>query len=81
MEIVGWLGSILFAACGLPQAIECYRTGHARGLAWPFLIMWFLGEVFTLAYIIPNPNWPLIFNYTINLVFLVVILRYKFRPR
>ncbi len=81
MEIVGWIGSFLFAACGLPQAVTCWRTGHAQGLAWGFLLMWLLGEVLTLIYILPKLDWPLIFNYSVNLAFLAVMLRYKLFPR
>lgn len=81
METIGWIGSALFAMCGVPQAIQCYRAGHARGLAWGFLGMWFFGEILTLAYILPKLDWPLIFNYTFNLALLLVIIRYKLLPK
>lgn len=81
MELLGWIGSFMFAACGLPQAIECWRAGHSRGLAWGFLGLWAGGEILTLAYILPKMDWPLIFNYAVNLVFLGVMLYYKIRPR
>lgn len=81
LETIGWIGSILFAICGLPQAISCIKTGHARGLDWGFLLAWTLGEIFTLIYIWPKSDWPLIFNYSLNLMFLCVILRYKIFER
>lgn len=81
MEMIGWIGSFLFAACGLPQAWECWKNGHARGLAWGFLGMWLGGEILTLIYILPKLDWPLVFNYTVNLAFLGVMLRYKLFPR
>jgi uncharacterized protein with PQ loop repeat len=80
MEIIGWIGGILLAFCGLPQAIESYRTKSSAGLTWAFLIMWFLGEIFIIVYIIPKWQWPLIFNYTANLIFLSIILYYKIKP-
>jgi len=80
MEIIGWIGGILLAFCGLPQAIESYRTKSSNGLTWGLLLMWFWGEVFTIIYVIPKWHWPLIFNYTANIVFLAVILYYKIRP-
>ena len=80
MEIIGWIGSILLAFCGLPQAIESYRTKSSDGLTWGLLLMWFWGEIFTIIYIIPKWHWPLIFNYTANIIFLLVILYYKIRP-
>jgi uncharacterized protein with PQ loop repeat len=81
MEIIGWLGAVLFAICGLPQAIQCYKDGHARGLNWFFLLAWFWGEVLTIIYVWPKSDYPLLFNYSLNLVFLVVIIRYKIKER
>lgn len=81
MELIGWIGSILFAACGIPQAYESFKKGHSNGLTWAFLLMWLGGEILTLAYIIPKMDWPLLFNYINNLICLLVILRYKIKPR
>lgn len=81
METIGWIGSILFAVCGLPQAIQCYKDGHSRGLNWFFLICWFGGEVFTIIYVWPKGDIPLLFNYFLNLGFLGIMLRYKIKER
>lgn len=81
MEIFGWIGSALFAMCGLPQAAQSAREGHSRGLSWLFLLMWFFGEVFTLVYVWPKMDVPLLANYCTNMVFLLVILFYKLFPR
>lgn len=81
MEIVGWIGAILFALCGLPQAIHCYREGHSRGLSWGFLSMWLGGELFTIAYVLPKGDIPLLFNYFVNLVFLGVMVKFKIWER
>ena len=81
MEIIGWIGAVLFALSGIPQAWECYRTGNARGLAWGFVALWAGGELFTLAYILNRGDLPLIFNYAVNFVVLAVILRYKIWER
>lgn len=81
METIGWIGSILLAFCGLPQAIESWRTKNSDGLTWSFLLMWGMGEVFTIIYILPKWHWPLIFNYTANLIFIGIILYYKIKPR
>jgi uncharacterized protein with PQ loop repeat len=81
MEYIGWIGSILLAFCGLPQAIESYKTKNSDGLTWGFLIMWGLGEIFTIIYIIPKWHWPLIFNYTANIIFISIIVYYKIKPK
>ena len=81
MEIIGWTGSALFALCGLPQAVQSAREGHSHGLSWLFLLMWFWGEVFTMIYVWPKMDYPLLANYLTNMVFLVIILFYKISPR
>jgi len=81
MEIIGWLGSILLAFCGLPQAIESYRTKSSEGLTWGFLFMWFVGEILTIIYILPQMVLPLLFNYTANVIFLSIIIYYKINPK
>lgn len=81
MEFVGWLGAVLFAICGLPQAIQCAKDGHARGLNWFFLLAWLGGEVLTIAYVLPKMDIPLLANYFVNLIFLLIMLRYKIWER
>jgi|APGre2960657468_1045069.scaffolds.fasta_scaffold103533_2 uncharacterized protein with PQ loop repeat len=81
LEYSGWIGSFLFALCGLPQAIQSYTDKHSDGLNWLFIIAWFFGEIFTLVYIIPKGDIPLIVNYSVNLVFVLVIAYYKLYPR
>ena len=77
MENIGWLGSILLAFCGLPQAIESIKTKSSEGLTWGFIGMWFIGEICTFIYILPKMDLPLLFNYTANIIFLSIIIYYK----
>ena len=81
LETVGWLGGILLAACGLPQAIKSYRQKHSYGLSIWFLYMWLGGEVLVLVYVLPKWHWPLIFNYAANILLVIVILYYKIWPK
>ena len=81
MDAIGWLGSILFALCGLPQAIKSYKEKHSNGLAWGFLLMWLWGEIFTFAYVLPKMDYPLLANYVVNFLFLIVIIWYKLFPK
>jgi len=82
IEFIGWFGSLLLAFCGLPQAIVAIRKGNAEGIDTLFLLSWFLGEVFTLTYIFYSTfRWPLIFNYTANIVFILIIFYFKYYPR
>jgi uncharacterized protein with PQ loop repeat len=81
--MLGWLGSIMLAFCGLPQAIKTLKDGHSKGLDAFFLLLWTFGEIFTLIAICntaPNLLY-LLFNYGLNIVFLSVIWYYRFFPR
>ena len=83
MKLIGILGSALFAICGFPQALACYRQGHARGLDPWFLWAWLLGEVLTGIYVYSTVDapWILLSNYMVNGMFLLVIFRFKYMER
>lgn len=77
LEVVGWVGSMLLAFCALPQAVESWRTKSSRGVTWGLLWMWGLGEILTFAYVWPKMEIPLLFNYSVNIALLGVIVYYK----
>lgn len=81
LETIGWIGSIAFAFCTLPQAFLSYKQGHSKGISNGLLILWSIGEFCTLAYVLPKHDWPLIFNYCCNLLFMSIIVYFKVRPR
>ena len=81
IETIGWIGAVAFAICGAPQAYKSWKEGHAHGLAWSFLVLWYIGELFGLVYVIALLSYPLIFNYAFNVILVTVILRYKVFPR
>jgi uncharacterized protein with PQ loop repeat len=79
-ELLGWLGAFLLAFCGLPQAIDSFKNKSSYGVTWGLLLMWGSGEIFALLYVLPTMQWPLLFNYSANLLFLSVIIYYKIWP-
>lgn len=79
-EALGWSGSILLAFCGLPQAVQSWRTGSSSGVNWGLISMWGVGEVLAMLYVLPRMDWPLLFNYAANIVFISVIAYYKVWP-
>lgn len=81
LDVIGWVGSICFAVCAVPQAWQSWRQGHGEGLSWFFLGLWLAGELLVTIYIIPKQDWPLLFNYAVNMLCLAVIFKYKLRPR
>lgn len=79
-EILGWIGSIAFALSAIPQMFKSYKDKNSDGLAWGLLILWIVGELFSLLYVLPLNQYPMITNYIVNLIFLFVILYYKINP-
>lgn len=80
IETIGWIGSLLLAYCALPQVILTIRTKSAKGISWGFLLMWSIGEILTFIYIVSTTmSPPLLINYGLNIIFLVIIIFYKLR--
>lgn len=79
MDTLGWVGSLLLAFCGLPQAIKSIKEKHSDGISPVFLFMWGAGEVLTFGYVYDKLDLPLMANYAANIVFVGVIAWYKVR--
>ena len=85
LEVSGWIGSIMFALCGLPQAIKIWQTKSANDLSWMFLVMWAIGEVLTSSYVLitniklNNYQYPLLINYILNGIVLIYLIYGKIK--
>lgn len=80
-EILGWLGSICLAICGIPQAWQSIKDKHSHGISWGFVLLWAFGEIFALAYVYDKLDLPLLLNYATNILILAVILYFKINPK
>ena len=86
-EAIGWLGSILFATCAIPQVVKTWKTKRADDLSWLFLLFWLFGEIFTIIYIVVDDlsrqitHYPLYINYAFNtvLVFYLIYAKASYR--
>jgi uncharacterized protein with PQ loop repeat len=77
IDLLGWVGSLCLGLCALPQAYHSWRTKSSAGLSLTFLLLWIVGEIATLAYILlTTAQLPLIVNYTVNLICLLIIIKY-----
>ena len=81
LSIIGWLGSICLAICGVPQAWTSYKDKHSHGISWAFLLLWAFGEIFALAYVYDKLDLPLLMNYSVNILILSIILYFKLKPQ
>ncbi len=81
IDIIGWLGNIIFAVSGIPQAFRCIKQGHAKGVSRGMILLSLLGEILAITYALlkPLPN-ALLLNYFVNLFSLMIILYYRFFP-
>ena len=84
-EIIGWMGSILLAVCGLPQVIHTFKTQKVDDLNEFFIWLWFSGEVLTFWYIIVDDitnqiyHIPMYFNYLFNIIMVFYLIYAKYR--
>ncbi len=81
LDVIGWLGSFCFAICASPQAIKSIKQGHSNGVVTEFLLMWMAGSIFTMIYMWPKQDWPILTSLFFNLLFITAIVYYKIWPR
>ena len=82
-QALGWLGSLAFMLCAIPQAVQCWRQGHARGISPTFLCIWLIGEVCMLTAVPMQCGWVpwLMMGYIGNTACLLIIFHYYLFPR
>lgn len=74
--VVGWIASFCFMFSGAPAAYEAYMT---KICTVPFgtLLLWTIGEICALFYILPKKDLPLLVNYVVNLLFIGIMWYYR----
>ena len=78
MELIAYIGGILLTICGIPEVIRTIKDKRCH-LGWPFLLLWFFGEIFMLIYSLDLKSNPLIMNYLFNTVIVGIMLCYKIK--
>jgi uncharacterized protein with PQ loop repeat len=78
MELIAYIGGILLTICGIPEVIRTIKDKQCH-LGWPFLLLWFFGEVFMLIYSVDLKSYPLIMNYLFNTIIVGIMLYYKIK--
>lgn len=79
MELVAWSGAFLLSFCSVPELYKAYKTKKCS-LTWSFLMMWLVGEIFTLIPILSRDlGLFLVFNYTLNIAIISALCYYKLR--
>ncbi len=84
IEVLGAIGSVCFAVCGVPAAISALRH-KTVDYDWTFLGLWALGELSMIGYALGTWQPWLLLNYGGNGLCLVIIIYYNkkggLRPR
>ena len=82
-DYIGWLGSVAFALCGIPQAWECHKHRSAAGINPIFVCLWLVGELCYIISVLMKFGWVIwmMFNYTANLFSIAVIVFYLINDR
>jgi len=80
---IGWLGNFLLSICVAPLVWQTLWDGCYHGNR-VFLWVWFLGELLSFFYVLFLPDTlhllPLLFNYSANILGLLVVLRFAYWP-
>lgn len=76
MQLIGWVAAILLAFCAIPAAIDAYRR-KACYMNKLFLHTWLWGEVAGTIYVTAQLDWPLMFNYWLNLICTAILVYYR----
>jgi hypothetical protein len=83
IKLLGLLGGICFAYCGVPAAYVTARAG--RSIGTPISIAWmiFLGAVFMYSYLTASYGFDAILtvNYSIEALSWALIVFYHYFPR
>jgi hypothetical protein len=82
VEFIGYTAGVLFALCGAPLAYHAFKMGKSYE-PLSFLYMWFIAEILMTIYVLETVGFdgPLFLNYTFNIIFIMIVLKYKHFPR
>lgn len=80
LNTIGWIGAALLSLCGIPEAYRSWKL-KSCSIGWGFLSMWGIGEVLLLIYILPKWDLPLIVNYLLNILCIIILCYYKVKRR
>jgi uncharacterized protein with PQ loop repeat len=63
----------------LPQAVKVIREGNAMGTSTTTVLMWLLGELCALTYVVSKPeiDWPILANFGLNTGLAMILTVYK----
>lgn len=68
-QILGWIATVLFTVCYVPQIVKTIRTGKLDGLSVPMLWIQFAANCIAFEYAVLIHQDPLIIKYILAIGF------------
>lgn len=87
LELIGWFGGISLSLSALPQAVHTFKTKTTKGLSMSFIMLWLVGELFTIVYLVIHDfetqdyQLPLYLNYGLNLFIALYLAWFKLKEK
>lgn len=81
IQLIGYIGSLAYAICGLPQAVLSIKNGHSQGVSRGYAFLSLFGSLFSLIYAFPRNDYVLMLNFGANIIVWTIILKYSFFER
>ncbi len=72
--ILGWIATILFTVCYIPQIIKTHKTKTVEGLSFLLLFISFVANIIALWYATLINQAPLQIKYILALLFLAATI-------
>jgi|ERR1700722_16194466 uncharacterized protein with PQ loop repeat len=76
---LGWIATLLFTACYIPQILKTARTNTVDGLSFWLLFISLVANVIALWYATRIAQMPLIVKYIAGIVFVSICLFFYVR--
>jgi uncharacterized protein with PQ loop repeat len=73
-DILGWIATILFTICYIPQILKTRKTQTIDGLSFRLLFISFVANIVALTYATLISQPPLQVKYVLALIFLGICL-------
>jgi MtN3 and saliva related transmembrane protein len=77
-EWVGFLAVLFNMVCYIPQIRRIRRTQSSKDISFWMFFIWIMGSTTWVIYGIREMRWPVIITNSINLVFRIWVLVYKY---
>ena len=72
--LLGWIATILFTVCYIPQIIKTAKTKTVEGLSFLLLFIQFIANIIALWYATLINQSPLVVKYILGLLFLAICI-------